>query len=274
MSLAQELLDAFQTGRIVPPPSARNAAFDLTSAYAVENEIAWLRRAAGRRTVGRKVGFANQAVWRKLKLETVVWAHMYDDTVHHCSPAATMSRLAAGNETTWSMAGRVAPKIEPEIVFKLARPIPAGADASAALDAVEWMALGFELIDCPFPDWQFQPVDFLAALGLHAGLIVGEPRTIASDSTDALVEQLATFTVKLSENGTVVEEGSGKNVLKSPALCLAELATASAARSVPLAPGELISTGTLTTSRLISAGQTWTAVVDGIDLPALSVRIS
>ena len=38
-------------------------------------------RAAGHRTVGRKVGYANKAVWRVLKLETLVWAHMYDDTV-------------------------------------------------------------------------------------------------------------------------------------------------------------------------------------------------
>ena len=264
MSLAHELLDALATARTVQPPSARDAAFDVTSAYAVEREIAGLRRAAGRRTVGRKVGFANRALWRKLKLDTLVWAHMYDDTVHQ----------TAANEATWSMAGRIAPKIEPEIVFKLARAVPAGADASAALAAVDWMALGFEIIDCPFPDWQFQPVDFLAALGLHAGLIVGAPRAIGSEPKDRLAEQLAAFTVKLSEDGVVVEEGSGKNVLRSPALCLAELATAGAGRSDPLMPGELISTGTLTTSRLISPGQTWTARVEGLDLPALTMHVS
>ena len=38
---------------------------------------------AGIATVGRKVGFANKAVWRVLKLETLVWAHMYDDTVRY-----------------------------------------------------------------------------------------------------------------------------------------------------------------------------------------------
>ena len=39
------------------------------------------RVAAGHRVVGVKVGYANKAVWRVLKLETLVWASMYDDTV-------------------------------------------------------------------------------------------------------------------------------------------------------------------------------------------------
>ena len=42
-----------------------------------------MRRAEGRATTGRKVGFANKAMWRVLKLQTLVWAHMYDDTVVH-----------------------------------------------------------------------------------------------------------------------------------------------------------------------------------------------
>ncbi len=70
------------------------------------------------------------------------------------------------------------PRIEPEIVFKLKRPF-AGGDAAAALEAVEWLALGFEVIDCVYADWKFQPADFLAAYGLHAGLVVGEPRPVA-----------------------------------------------------------------------------------------------
>ncbi len=42
-----------------------------------------MRRAAGRKTVGVKVGYANKAMWRVLKLDTLVWAHMYDDTVRY-----------------------------------------------------------------------------------------------------------------------------------------------------------------------------------------------
>ena len=78
----RELFEARDTGSMVAiPPSAREGDFDLAAAYAVEAELTRARRESGRATVGRKVGFANKAMWRVLKLQTLVWANMYDDTV-------------------------------------------------------------------------------------------------------------------------------------------------------------------------------------------------
>src|SRR4051812_11339360 len=109
-ALARELLSASANRQtIATPPSARDKDFDLSAAYAVAYELTRLRRAAGHSTVGVKVGFANKAVWRALKLQTLVWGPMYDDTVHH----------AANGEASLSIAHMVAPKIEPEIVFRL-----------------------------------------------------------------------------------------------------------------------------------------------------------
>lgn len=266
-SAAARLRDAFASRRTVPPLSSEQADFDLTSAYAVERELARLRHAEGRRTVGRKVGYANKAVWRVMKLDTLVWASMYDDTVQY----------AVDGAATLHVGRLIAPKIEPEIVFKLKQPIAGEAtDAAAALAAVEWLALGFEIIDCPYPDWTFQPVDFVAAYGLHAGLIVGTPAPVTPAAIPTLVEQLPKFKVRLSRNGELVDEGSGRNSLRSPALCLAELASAIGQRSdaAPLASGELISTGTLTESQPMKAGETWRAEVEGIALPPVSVSIN
>ena len=263
--IARELLLARSNRQILPALlTARDHGFDLPAAYAVEGEIVRLRRAEGQSTVGRKVGYANKAVWRALKLETLVWAHMYDDTVQH----------APRNEATLGLGRTVAPKIEPEMVFKLRRPLDGTSDAAAALDAVEWIALGFEIIDCPFAAWKFQPPDFVAAFGLHAALVVGEPKPVEATAIPALVDQLAQFTLRLSRNGEIVGEGGGKNSLRSPALCLGELAGAIARRmpEEPLSAGELVSSGTLTESRVIAAGESWTATVDGIDLPPLTLR--
>jgi 2-keto-4-pentenoate hydratase len=258
--LADELAQAFATRQVVTPPSVRDASFDLTIAYAVERELVRMRRGAGRATVGRKVGYANKAIWRVMKLDTLVWASMYDDTV----------RFANGGEATLSLATMIAPKIEPEIVFKLKQPIAGGFDDPASvLASVEWLALGFEIIDCPYPDWTLQPADFVAAYGLHAALVVGETRPIATD----MAQPLATFKLKLSRNRELVAEGSGRNSLRSPALCLGELASAIARRSdqEPLAAGELVSTGTLTDGQLIHAGEIWRAEVEGIELSPISL---
>ena len=269
-ALARELFDARTNGApVAVAPSAREGGFTLDAAYAVEAELVRLRRESGRRTVGRKVGFANKAMWRVLKLQTLVWGHMYDDTVQYATDGVAML----------STAGMVAPRIEPEVVFKLKVAPPAGGDAAVGVDvgvgrvleAVEWVALGFEIVDCPFPDWKFQPVDFVASFGLHAALIVGERRAIHADD----VERLAALAIRLSKDGVLVEEGYGKNALRNPAVCLGELASAITARQGmdPLAPGELVSTGTMTAAHPLAAGQRWEVVSDGPILAPLVVDV-
>lgn len=261
--LAREIADAYAHRRVISaPPTSRDASFDIQAGYAVEAELTRLRQAAGHTTVGRKIGFANKALWRVHKLDTLVWANMYDDTVRYTG-TSNRADLPVGRMTS--------ARIEPEIVFKIGRPVTSG-DAASVLDAVEWMALGFEVIDCVYADWKFQPADFLAAYGLHAGLIVGEPRSVRAGHMPALVDALATFTVKLLKDGEVAAEGGGKNVLRSPARCLAEVAAASAKAETPLGAGEVISTGALTEYQPIAAGQTWTAIPAGLDLPELTVH--
>jgi 2-keto-4-pentenoate hydratase len=266
-TVARELAEAYDGRRVIStPPSSRGDGFDLTAAYAVETELVRMRRAEGHKAVGVKVGYANKAMWRVLKLDTLVWANMYDDTVQY----------AKGNEATLSIAHMISPKIEPEIVFRMKAPLGVGVtEPAAALAAVEWLALGFEIIDCPYADWKYQPADFVAAYGLHAALIVGEPCAITAANIPELIEQLPAFKVRLSKDGELAAEGSGKNSLKSPALCLAELSSAMARQpgTEPLAAGDLVSSGTLTESTPIQPNATWTATVDGLSLPALRVRL-
>ena len=262
-ALAQELTDAYASKTIIQAPSSRDGGLDLDTAYATEAAIAAARRAGGHQTVGWKVGFANKAMWRALKLETLVWAHIYDDTV----------RYADWNDKTLSIGQMVAPKIEPELVFKLAQ-APASNDPVAILQATEWYALGFEIIDCVFPDWKFQPADFVAARGLHAALVVGEPVYVEPEDIEKLVTDIADFTVRLLKNNELVEAGAGKNSLKSPLLCIGELFEALKRRGgETLQAGDIISTGTLTSSMPMTAGDTWIASLSGIPPSALTLRV-
>ena len=95
-------------GKTIDPPSASYPEIDIDTAYAIEAGLRQSHIAAGHAVVGRKVGYANKAMWRVLKLNTLVWASMYDDTVHD---AATLPALSLGKYFS--------PRIEPEIVFKL-----------------------------------------------------------------------------------------------------------------------------------------------------------
>ena len=265
-ALARELQSAQETGEMVSVPPSSRPGFDLDAAYAVESRLAQWREQAGHKAAGRKVGYANKAMWRVLKLETLVWGHMYDDTIHR----------ASGDSISISIPRPRSLKVEPEIMFGLKQSLAAEvSDPAAALAAVEWMAIGFEVIDCPYPEWKFQPGDFVASYGLHAALAVGQPVPVTADRIPALVEELSRFKVRVSKNGEFVEEGSARNVLRSPAACLAELASAVVRRfpSEPLAAGEIISTGTITAGHPAVTGERWTVDVEGLALPSLTLQL-
>jgi 2-keto-4-pentenoate hydratase len=265
--VARELLSAAQEGKMLAAPVSSLPGFTLETAYAVENLLKQWREAEGHKSVGLKVGYANKAMWRVLKLETLVWGHMYDDTVHQ----------AHDNSATLSLPHARSLKLEPEIVFGLKQGLASeAADANSALEATDWLALGFEIIDCPYPEWRFQPSDFVASFGLHAALVIGERMRVDAKLIPNLAEQLSTFKVRVFKNGELVEEGAGKNSLRSPALCLAELARAVARRfpQQALGGGDIVSSGTLTAGHLIQKDEQWKCEAEGLPLPALSFHLS
>ena len=277
-ALAREFYIAYtRTGEFFAPPSARFPDWNLDAAYEVEAEFARLRVAQGAHPAGRKVGFASAAAWRAHKIETVVWAGIYSDTILH----STGIHPAGEAGSTFALGPWPSIKIEPEIVFKLNRPLDASASAAQALAAVEWLAPGFEIIDNPFAasltPASFTPSDLVAVYGLHRALFVGAPCPVDSAAIPALVEALAKFRVRLSRNDEPIAEGGGQNCLLSPALCLAELATATQRQAPvqPLRAGEIITTGCLTPqAQPISPGETWSAIFDGLPVPALRLRFT
>jgi 2-keto-4-pentenoate hydratase/2-oxohepta-3-ene-1,7-dioic acid hydratase in catechol pathway len=96
-------------------------------------------------------------------------------------------------------------------------------------------------------------------------LVIGEAIPFEPAST----EQLANFKVRLLKNGQMVEEESGRNCLRSPALCLEELAHVAS-----LAPGDLVSSGTLTTGQPVARGDVWSVEVEGLPVSGLAVSFS
>ena len=252
-----ELLEALDQGKVIPSIVERNPHFDWDAAYKVAGEIVRLRRARGEKTVGRKIGFTNRGIWAEYGATAPIWAHVYDRTVQY----------AAGNRATVPLKGSVQPRIEPEIAFKLKAPLRAGVNHPAlVLEAIEWLAPSFEIVDCHFTDWKFGPADAAADFSFHWRLIVGTPHAIRGDGIPGLVEQLRDCKVTLSRNGEFADRGTGANALGHPAAALAFLADILMRQPQfePLAAGEVITTGTLTTAMPVKAGETWSSRYEGL----------
>jgi 2-keto-4-pentenoate hydratase len=263
-ALAQEFLGVREKGGALTPPSHRYQDWNLAAAYEVGGELYKSRRENGWVPAGRKIGFTNKTIWPSLGMDTVIWAYTYRQTVSFAT--ADQAELALAN--TYSCL------IEPEIVFKLKAPITANdTEATIILEKVEWLALGYEVVDCNFPEWKFVPTDAVADFGLHFRLIIGE--TFPVTDSARLASELRTFRATLFKDGEVAARGTGSDVLDSPALALGWLArTLEQQQAAPLAAGEIVTTGTITPAPIVQPGETWHTTVEDIQLSPLTLRFT
>jgi 2-oxo-3-hexenedioate decarboxylase len=189
-------------------------------------------------------------------------------------PVATPGREPPGSQGPHiDLAQFSEPRIEPEIVFGLARSPDAGRDTEDLMDCIGWVAHGFEIVHSVYPGWKFAAADTVAAFGLHGALWLG-PRSVLP--ADAPVRRrwqhaLEHFEVDLLCDGVVVDHGHAGDVLDGPLHALRHLVVTLAAdpTAAPLQAGELVSTGTLTRALPVQAGQTWSTHLKGLDLPGL-----
>ncbi len=260
--LADELLAARDAARLTPLPS-RLDGLNLEQGYAVGRALHERLLARGWRGAGRKIGFTNPATWREFGVDAPMWAHMYAQTV----------RFASRSEYALSLRAMVAPRIEPEVVLKL-RAAPSTAGVEAMADCIDWVAIGFEIVDSHFADWRFSGADAVADFGVHAALIIGTPWQLDAADRARLVATLPALKVMLRRGSEVVAEGEGRNALGSPLLALAHLANLLATQpSAPsLTAGEIITTGTLTPLPYVRDGERWTVEVEHAPLGALSIE--
>jgi 2-oxo-3-hexenedioate decarboxylase len=182
----------------------------------------------------------------------------------HYAPAGE-AKLAVGH--------LLQPRIEAEIQLHFARTPPVTRDEHAILESIDSVAQGFEIVQCPFPHWDFAAVDTIAACAVHGALVVGKPVPVSE--IENCVDKLRRFEVVLSKDGVEQARGVGANVLGSPLLAFAHLAEvlSTQSRFPPVQAGEIVSTGTLTGLMPVSAGEEWSTMTSGIDLPGLSITI-
>lgn len=267
---AHQLLAARANARQIAPLS-ESARLTLADGYDIAKNILDIRIAQGEILVGRKIGFTNRTIWSKYgatePIDQPIWAPMFDTTV----------RYTEDNHGIQSLKGAVQARIEPEIVFKLAKTPAPDTTVDTISDCIEWMAHGFEIVVCPFPNWKFDVVDAIAAFGLHGSLIIGEPKLLSAATRRNLAAVLADASVSLScsagDSISLRAAGFGSDVLDSPVHALWHLhqLLQSQPQFAPLAAGEIIATGTLTDAYPIEAGQTWTTAFSGVTLPGLTI---
>jgi 2-keto-4-pentenoate hydratase len=233
-AIAADVLSALASHRQIPAVSQAPGGLTLADAYRLPPRLRAAFEARGEKITGRKIGFTNRQMWKVYGVAAPIWGYCTDRTTYELAttPVRALRDFAE-------------PRIEPEIMFGLGAAPSAEMTESDLLDCIDWIALGYELVQSIFPGWKFAAADTVAANGLHGALLVGKRHPIAPRRT-AWQRELAGFGVELHCDGRLSQTGGGAAVLDSPLLALRHLVEllADDPHNQPLRAGEIISTGT------------------------------
>jgi 2-oxo-3-hexenedioate decarboxylase len=261
---AKELLAAYDGAGRLELRTAVDVGFDLSRAYEVADLTRRQRIARGERPLGYKIGFTNRTIWSRYAVYGPIWGPVWDTTTHWLESA----------HAEISLAGLVQPRLEPEIVFGFASAPRAGMTESELAACIDWVAHGFEIVHTHFDAWKFQAADTVADFALHGRLYVG-PR-VALRRFGSPGAELAALEVQLLCDASVIDEGSGANVLDGPlsALRIWVDAMLSQPHGWPINAGDVVTTGTLTDAAPLAPGQRWSTRLSDTRLASLSLSTS
>ena len=272
MLTPQILLDAMDRAQF-PVPAERERLQDLDAARDFQAAVNALRLDRGDRAMGFKIGFTNRSLWPLYNVFNPIWAPVWDRTVYQSDAKPSVQIVDIDmNAIGKPLSAFLLPRLEPEIVLGL-RHAPASSSLEDVADSVEWVAHGFEIVQCVYPEWSFTAAESFAAQSLHAALLIGPRRKVLQH------RQLATFLsavrLNMTCNGNVIADGDGTAVLDGPIQAFAHLVGMLADQPplpepLQLRAGSIITTGTLTDAQPLLPRQRWATGISSAASPEIA----
>lgn len=263
--LAAHVLAAHDSGTAIPRLTDHDPAFDLAAAYRLSSATTAMRIARGERPIGWKIGYTNRSVQKTFGVHAPIWGRMYDTSVQTLSPGETGEAVVAQFSE---------PRVEPEIVLRIARPPEPGMSPAELMACVDGVGHSLEIVHSIFRGWSGTAADSVASGGLHGRLFHGPLVTVTDGEARAeWVEALPRLEVAIRRDGIEVDRGRGSNALDGPLSALGHFVDGlHQTMGERLKPGEIVTTGTLTKASLVHAGETWSTEMSGVPLAGLKIR--
>jgi 2-keto-4-pentenoate hydratase len=239
-ALARELIDAERSRAPVNPLTKRQLDLSLADAYSIQQAGLRLRIAEGAVLVGHKVGLTSLAMQEMLGVDQPDFGYLTREMVSDSGAALAASAF-------------IAPRIEAEIAFRLARPLQGSALAvSDVLDATGAVAPALEVIDSRVADWQIQIADTVADNASCGHVVLGEWRQLDGLALDEIELELS---VEGPGDRREVVSGRGSAVLGHPATAVVWLADALHEYGGPeLSAGHVVLPGAMARALPVEAG--------------------
>lgn len=241
-TLAQRVDDAARHARAIAQ-FAQAEALTVAQAYDVQAASIARRLQRGERRSGVKMGFTSRAKMLQMGVHDLIWGRLTDAMALEEGAPVALSRF-------------VHPRVEPELAFLLARPLPALPSLAQALDAVAAVAPALELIDSRYEDFKFSLEDVIADNASSSGYVIGRWADPKRD--------FANLGLVLSIDAQPRQIGSTAGILGDPLRSLVAAARLAAEAGEPLQAGWIVMAGGATAAEALSPGQHVRCEMQGI----------
>ena len=257
-ALARELYTARKTRTPLRQFSRLHPGMTIEDGYAIQRAWVALELADGRTIRGRKIGLTSRAMQQASQIDEPDFAPLMDDMFFEPQAPIPIDRF-------------IAPRVEVELAFILARPLRGpGVSLADVLAATDHVRPAIEIIDARIEQFDRDTkamrkvFDTISDFAANAGIVLGGVPVGPADVDLRWVSAL------MYRNGVIEESGVAAAVLNHPGNGIAWLANKLGTLGVTLEAGQVILGGSFTRPVAAVAGDTFH--VDYGALGAISCR--
>ncbi|MDN3653807.1 fumarylacetoacetate hydrolase family protein [Thalassotalea ponticola] len=245
---ADALYKSLCQGTSMPPISAQKPELTIDDAYQISLNFLEHRLASGQRVIGKKIGVTSKAVQDMLNVHQPDFGFLTD-----------AMQYQPGDAVSLQQAGLIQPRAEGEIAFYLGQDLNGpGITKDDVINATQWVAPCFEIVDSRIHDWNINIVDTVAD-NASCGVFVVSDQRVAPDALD-----LASVEMTIWKNNQVAGQGVGAAVQGHPAQAVAWLANTLGEYGITLNRGDIILSGALAPLLPVQAGDKFTMTIEGL----------
>jgi 2-keto-4-pentenoate hydratase len=224
----------------------------VADAYRIQLAGIEMKRAKGRRIIGKKIGLTSKGMQKLLGVNEPDYGVLLNDML--LSEGFPCRRDAL-----------LQPKIEGELAFILKETLKGpGVTIADVYRATEYIVPAFEIVDSRIRDWKIKLEDTVADNASSARILLGSRMTPIKDLDLRLIGMM------LEKNGEMVSSGVGAEVWGNPAAAVAWLANKLADFDIALLKGEIILSGAVTAAEAVNVGDVFN--VSFTNLGSLSLK--
>lgn len=233
-ALARHVDQAAKTATAIDQITASEA-LTIDEAYDIQAASIGEREKRGEKLVGVKMGFTSRAKMIQMGVDDMIWGRLTDGMI-----------VEDGGEIDFD--AYVHPRFEPEIAFRLKKPLSGLVTSAEACDAIDSVACAGEVIDSRYQNFKFSHIDVVADNSSSSGFVVG-PWVKYDHAPD-----LSNLAMTVSFNGRPVQVGSSAAILGHPLRSVMAAARLASERGFALEAGWVILAGAATAAQALIPG--------------------